>query len=503
MSVTFNVKPTVIREYVEYFDDLNSSLASLKTTLEEDFAESAATAAGLPVGEKAKEMYGIPEKVKLIDETMEMITDYKTWLNATLEKKIQEDKERAGQYGDGAVNTPSDNVPEGGSQDGAGQPSYSGGGGNSGQSSTGSGYTPGTVVPQVTTPPGLPGSGDGSGSGPTSTGGTGAGSQQPGAGFDGGGNPGGSSSGGGSTGSGWNPTGVNPPGTGSGTPGGSSFGQDNNYGTSGHSIGASLANGTSGGAFGPGYGNGGFSNGSGAASGLAASANGLDGDSTGKSGKSLLDNINELTAGTALGGMFKNGLGASGNKLLGGRGGFGNSSSDALSTIAKAGLAIGIAGAGAGALAAARTKYYIFNVEDWESIVPSDRDLIIDKFLEVEFMDAEIETFRTSTFKVQADILDNPAKKIEKAYKQNEQIRDDIIEKYSFDIFRENQSVDRYLLFILMIVDGHSTISGYNIEALLNDYLDEEMDLLYSGLQMEEYIIDEEETQESEEAEAY
>ena len=68
--------------FEEYFDDLNSSLASLKTTLEEDFAESAATAAGLPVGEKAKEMYGIPEKVQLIDETMEMITDYKTWLNA-------------------------------------------------------------------------------------------------------------------------------------------------------------------------------------------------------------------------------------------------------------------------------------------------------------------------------------------------------------------------------------------------------------------------------------
>ena len=503
MTATFEVHPETIKEYVEYLNTVKTNLESLKTTLNEAFAEAAASATGLPIGEKAKELYDIPAKIELIDETITKIDDYRDWLDATNTRKVEEDKERANEYGDGALPPASSETPEGGSQTGTGSPSYTGGSSSGDSSVSGGGVSPDTVVPQVTTPEGLTGNGNGNGNDPSSTGGTGAGSHQPGTGLDTGIDT--SGLGGGSqTGSGWDPSSFSPSGNGNGTAGGGSFGQDNNYGTSGHSIGGSLANGTTGGAFGSGSGNSGFSNGSGGAAGLAALGEGLDGEGTGKSGKSLLDNINELTAGSALNGLFKNGLGANGNRLLGGNGGLGGSSGDALGTIAKAGIAIGIAGAGAGAYAAARTKYYIFTEEDWESIVPSDRDLIIDKFLKVEFLDAEIETFRTSTFKIKADILDDPAKKIEKAYKQNSNIREEIIEKYAIDIFRGNQTVDRYLLFILMIIDGHSTISEYNIEVLLNDYLEEEMDLLYSGLQMEDYIYEEGEVQAPpEEAEIY
>jgi len=503
MSVTFDVHTETIKQYVEDLNTVKTNLTSLRKTLDEAFAESAASATGLPIGERAKELYDIPAKIELIDDTIAKIDDYRAWLDATNNRKVEEDKARANEYGNGELPQTSTETPAGGSQTGEGSPSYTGGASGVDPSSSGSGLTPENIVPQVTTPQGLPGNGNGNGSDPSSTGGTGAGSQQPGTGVDGGTNPDGSS-GGGSTGSGWDPSSINPSGNGSGTSGGGTLGQDNNYGTSGHSIGGSLANGTTGGGFGSGSGNSGFSNGAGGAAGLAALGEGLDGDGTGKSGKSLLDSINELTAGSSLDGMFKNGLGANGNRLLGGNRGIGGSSGDALSTIAKAGLAIGVAGAGAGAYAAARTKYYIFTEEDWESIVPSDRDLIIDKFLEVELLDAEIETFRTATFKIKADILDDPAKKIEKAYKQNTNIREEIIEKYAIDIFRGNQTVDRYLLFILMIIDGHSTISEYNIEALLNDYLEEEMDLLYSGLQMEDYIYEEGEVQAPlEEAEMY
>ena len=502
---TYDVHTLTISEYAEYFDTLEGYLNSLKTALEESFAEAANAATGLQVGEKAKEMYGIPEKIELIDDIIAKVQDYKTWLAATNQRKIEEDKARAEEYTDGNLPPVSSDTPPGSTQDGNPAPSsVNTPSDNSSSNNTGGSITPENIVPQVTTPPGM-NNGDGSNVNPPSV----TVDDQNGGSQNGNGvNPEnidpGTPAGGSQTGSGWDPNTINPNGNNNGTTGNNPFGNGNNYGTNGHSIGGSLANSTAGNGLGYGNGLNGSAYGAGAAAGLAASGNPLDGNSTGKSSDSFFDHINELTSGASLDGFFKNGLGANGGRFGSANGGVGGSTGDMLGTLAKAGIAIGVAGAGAGIYAGARTKYYIFDQDDWESLVPSDRDLIINKFLEVELLDAEIETFRTATFRIKADILDDPAKKIEKAYKQDPKIQEDIIQKYTFDIFTEKGQVDRYLLYILMIIDGHSTISEYNIYGILNDYLEEEIDLLYSGLQMEDFITeDNEEESVPEEAEAY
>ena len=117
-----------------------------------------------------------------------------------------------------------------------------------------------------------------------------------------------------------------------------------------------------------------------------------------------------------------------------------------------------------------------------------------------------IELFKNATFKIEASEFDPHIKKVEKAYEQNVDFAKDFKEMYNYSLFDENDELNKYLLFIAMIIDGSNTTDETNIYNIINPSLEEgEIDFIYSGLIMEEYIYEddlehdeEEEEQESE-----
>ena len=473
-GVTYNVNDDLINGYISDLESILTDLSNSKAAISEDFPAAYQDF----MQSSVKTMYKTEEKVQQIEELSDAITKYRNWIQEVLEECHNDDAARAGQYQDQDI---SPNTEQGAS--------------NSGNSSNdvSSPKTPeqktvstdglSTTTQQVTAPTVT------SATGAIGTGNTGSSSISGGGQIDignsGDGNDksssitGGIQLGNGQTGGGvLNPLGV-----------------DSNYGTSGHSVGGTLANSYING--GNGYSNGSSSYGTN----LNGVANG-SGLANGKNGKGLLDNFSELTSGASLGNMIGNGKGIGSGSIfsLQNNGGTGNNT---LSTIVKAGAAIGAAGAGVAIATAAHEKYYVFDQEDWLALLPSYRDNILHKYNEVKMSDKQIELFENSTFKIKSDILDDPAKQLEKVIKNVPDIRQQIVQKYRFDIFNEKGRIDRYLLFILMIIDGQSSISEYNYTTMISEYVDE-IDTAYGGLQMEDFIYDfEEENEIREQIEGY
>ena len=62
---------------------------------------------------------------------------------------------------------------------------------------------------------------------------------------------------------------------------------------------------------------------------------------------------------------------------------------------------------------------------------------------------------------------------------------------YGFNLFNKDDKLDKYLLFLTLIIDGSNTTDEINIYNIINPCLEEdEVDFIYSGINMEEYIID-------------
>ena len=484
-GVSYNVNDDLINGYISDLESILTDLSNAKTAISEDFPAAYQDF----MQSSVKSMYGTEEKVQQIEALSDSITKYRNWIQEVLEECHNDDAARAGQYQDQGIST---NTDTGGSTTGNGNDVSSPKTPEQKNVSTEGLSTPTT---QQITAPTVSATGA-IGNGNNGTSGISGGSQID-IGNSGNGNDktssitGGVQSGNSKTGGGI----LNPLGT------------DSNYGTSGHSVGGTLANsylngGSSSGNRSSGSGlyganlNGstGLANGKDGKGLYGANLNGSTGLANGKDGKGLLDNFSELTSGVSLGNMIGNGNGIGSGSIfsLQNNGGTG---SNILGTVAKAGVAIGAAGAGIGIATAAHEKYYVFDQEDWLALLPSYRDNILHKYSEVKMSDKQIELFENSTFKIKSDILDDPAKQLEKVIKTVPEIRQQIVQKYRFDIFNDKGRIDRYLLFILMIIDGQSSISEYNYTTMISEYVDD-IDTAYGGLQMEDYIYDFEEEKE-------
>ena len=461
-ALTHNVNESLINGYLSDLDEILADLESAKTSLGTDFVQEGSNY--FPeVGNYIKYAYGIEEKENLIEALKTAIGKYKAWIEKTMQECFNEDDEKANTTGKDEIGNEQ-------------EPGQSTPGDADDDDSTVKNPENKTVdTEKLTTPksttqitsPELTNTGGNNGGNGTGTTNIPSGSQT---------SEGSSSSGSAGTDntSGGLKTGSNSSGTSTLNP----FGIDNNYGTNGHSVGGSLANSVMG----------------------DSTTSNKDASSSGKGlGKGLLNNLSELTSGVSLGDMMGNGMGSA-SVFSVKSGNYGNNN---LGTIAKAGLALGLAGAGAAIATAVHEKFYVFDQEDWESLVPTDADNILQKFNEVKMSDGQVELFETSTFKIKADILDKPAKQLEGLVKDVPDIRQELLNKYRFDIFSEKGKVDRYLLFILMIIDGQSSISEYNYITIISDFA-EEIDTSYCGLQMEDFLYEfEEEQTQTEEQEAY
>ena len=213
-------------------------------------------------------------------------------------------------------------------------------------------------------------------------------------------------------------------------------------------------------------------------------ANGTTGSTVNKKGLSLNADTPKLSS----------------NILSGGQKNF------AAKSLAGTGIALGIAGI-TGGLFLAKGRYYTFTPEDWEETEPEIQSAIIDDFKAAGMSEEEIEEFKISTFKIEMKELNEHIKKVEKAFAANELVAEEFASQYGFTVFDEDGDVDKYLLFIIMGIDGRNPNADVNFYNIVNPYLEEDdINFIYTGINLSDYLYDaegEEEETEDEEYEEY
>ncbi len=253
---------------------------------------------------------------------------------------------------------------------------------------------------------------------------------------------------------------------------------------------------------------GGITGGSGSGAGLSGGTGSLSDGLIDIKGGGSTDGVGETTGGssvdgknlaTSFGDVLKNGVSrlASGISPTSRTNGQSGINPGALAGI---GLAAGGLIAGAGLIAKSQFSTYTFTPEDWEDLDEETQNIILADFRKVGFSEEEINVFVNSTFKIKASELDEHTKKIQKVYEVDENLENELAEMYNFSCFDEDEKIDNYYVFIMLIIDGKDTMDEVNLYNILNVNLEEDdVDFIYSGINMEEYIYDEDEEEEESE----
>ena len=169
-----------------------------------------------------------------------------------------------------------------------------------------------------------------------------------------------------------------------------------------------------------------------------------------------------------------------------------------------AGLLIGAAGVAGGLYLATRNGYYIFTPEDWEDTDEYIQAAILQNFREAGMTEAEIQEFMRSTYRIKASELNEHIKKVEKGLELNPNIANDFIALYRFSIFDDVNEVDQYLMFIIMAIDGMSKNDSVNFYNILNPlFEDEDINFIYSGIDLNDYLFEDDSVEDTDEIEEY
>jgi len=160
--------------------------------------------------------------------------------------------------------------------------------------------------------------------------------------------------------------------------------------------------------------------------------------------------------------------------------------------IAAASVAAGGVAAGGGVLVSKKLNMIHFTPADWSSLGADYQSIIEALMRKVGFSTDDVETFKTSNFKIPSSELKEHIKKIEKALDSNPTCDDELLKLYNFSMIDDQNKVIDYLLFITMVIDGRNSIDEYNMYNIINQSVDnaDEADFIYNGIDMEDYIDD-------------
>lgn len=158
--------------------------------------------------------------------------------------------------------------------------------------------------------------------------------------------------------------------------------------------------------------------------------------------------------------------------------------------LAAAALVAGGSVASGGIMIGKKYKSERFTPSDWASL-ETDTQMTIESLMRnVGFTDDEITTLQNSNFKISADELNSHKTKIEKATKDAIEIEESLYAQYGYSMFNPSGSVNDYILFVTMIIDGKNPSDSYNMYNYINMGLPDpsDSDLGYSGISMLDYI---------------
>ncbi|MDD6402771.1 MAG: hypothetical protein PUG33_01345 [Mollicutes bacterium] len=162
--------------------------------------------------------------------------------------------------------------------------------------------------------------------------------------------------------------------------------------------------------------------------------------------------------------------------------------------IAGAGLGT-VSLAGGGIMAGKKIMMLVFKPEHFTNLSEVIKDTILNTFKALKFTEEELDLFMTSNLKIKASLIDDMITAIKKASELDTELNSKIKQVYNFSVFTENNKISKYLILMIMLIDGKKIGDKYNIYDILNPILAETdyVNYTYQGVSLQDIVVKEKE----------
>lgn len=174
----------------------------------------------------------------------------------------------------------------------------------------------------------------------------------------------------------------------------------------------------------------------------------------------------------------------------------GNISTKQGNTAIIAGAGLGTASlAGGGIMAGKKIMMLVFKPEHFTNLSEVIKDTILNTFKALKFTEEELDLFMTSNLKIKASLIDDMITAIKKASELDTELDSKIKQVYNFSVFTENNKISKYLILMIMLIDGKKIGDQYNIYDILNPILAETdyVNYTYQGVSLQDIVVKEKE----------
>ena len=161
-----------------------------------------------------------------------------------------------------------------------------------------------------------------------------------------------------------------------------------------------------------------------------------------------------------------------------------------------AGAGLGTASlAGGGIMAGKKIMMLVFKPEHFTNLSEVIKDTLLNTFKALKFTEEELDLFMTSNLKIKASLIDDIITAIKKASELDPELNSKIKQVYNFSVFTENNKISKYLILMIMLIDGKKIGDQYNIYDILNPILAETdyVNYTYQGVSLQDIVVKEKE----------
>ena len=161
-----------------------------------------------------------------------------------------------------------------------------------------------------------------------------------------------------------------------------------------------------------------------------------------------------------------------------------------------AGAGLGTASlAGGGIMAGKKIMMLVFKPEHFTNLSEVIKDTLLNTFKALKFTEEELDLFMTSNLKIKASLIDDMITAIKKASELDPELNSKIKQVYNFSVFTENNKISKYLILMIMLIDGKKIGDKYNIYDILNPILAETdyVNYTYQGVSLQDIVVKEKE----------
>lgn len=151
--------------------------------------------------------------------------------------------------------------------------------------------------------------------------------------------------------------------------------------------------------------------------------------------------------------------------------------------------------AGGGIMAGKKIMMLVFKPEHFTNLSEVIKDTLLNTFKALKFTEEELDLFMTSNLKIKASLIDDIITAIKKASELDPELNSKIKQVYNFSVFTENNKISKYLILMIMLIDGKKIGDQYNIYDILNPILAETdyVNYTYQGVSLQDIVVKEKE----------